>query len=345
MMPGKRLNKAVSVLLSAALLLSCAACGSTGGPADEAPAGRTVTDQSGRQVVIGGSVERIVSGYYISSSVCIALGVADKLVGIEARADTRPIYTAAKPELLALPSVGTSKNFNLEACLDLKPDLVILPYQLRDAADTLTEMGVPAILVIPESYDGVIEMISVIGQAAGAEERAGRLIAWCNDTREAVEKLTAGLRFRPSVYMCGVSSWLTTAPGDMFQATLIEMAGGINAAGAIDGSGWTEISYEHLLSLDPEVMVIPSEAGYGIDDILSDPLLAELRAIGNGKVFAMTRPLEAWDSPVPACMLGVKWLLNLLHPDVYSDDELMRETGAFYREFYNIGPDTTGSGS
>ena len=36
--------------------------------------------------------QRIVSGYYITTSACIALGLKDKMVGIEAKADKRPIY-------------------------------------------------------------------------------------------------------------------------------------------------------------------------------------------------------------------------------------------------------------
>ena len=52
----------------------------------------TVIDQAGREVTIEKAPEKIVSGYYISTSLLIALGQEDKLVGIEAKADKRPIY-------------------------------------------------------------------------------------------------------------------------------------------------------------------------------------------------------------------------------------------------------------
>ena len=100
-----------------------------------------MTDQLGRQVVIEEEPQTIVSGYYISSSLLIALGQQDKLVGIEAKADSRPIYSLAAPELLELPSVGTAKEFDLEGCAALNPDLVILPAKLKETIPALEELG------------------------------------------------------------------------------------------------------------------------------------------------------------------------------------------------------------
>ena len=49
----------------------------------------------------------------------IALGLDDKLVGVEAKADKRNIYKLSAPELTSLPSVGTAKEFDLEGCAAL----------------------------------------------------------------------------------------------------------------------------------------------------------------------------------------------------------------------------------
>ena len=303
-------------------------------PPTEPP--RAVTDQAGRTVAIAGPAERIVSGYYISTSACLALGLADKLAGVEAKAVTRPIYALAAPDLLNLPNVGTAKDFSLEACLALTPDLVILPVSLRAPADVLAGMGVPVILVDPESLTGLTEMITLIGDAAGVPDRARRLTGRISEARAAFDKLTANLTQRPAVYMCGVSSWLTTAPRDMYQASMIELAGGVNAARDIGGRGWTAISYEQLLAMDPEVMVIPAEAGYGREDILNDPLLAGVAAVREGRVYQMPGAIEAWDSPAPSCLLGVGWLLHVLHGDIYPLEALRADAESFYREFYGI---------
>ena len=135
----------------------------------------TLVDQAGREVSISEQPERIVSGYYISTSACIALGLEDCMVGVEAKADTRNIYTLAAPSLLELPSVGTAKAFDLEACLATEPDLVILPVRLADSADALAEFGIPVLLVSPEDDELLLEMIALIGEATGEDAGAQRV--------------------------------------------------------------------------------------------------------------------------------------------------------------------------
>jgi len=258
------------------------------------------------------------------------------MVGIEAKAEKRNIYALAAPELLRLPNVGTAKEFNLEGCVALKPDLVILPVHLRENADILAGLGIAAILVNPEGYDELLEMIALIGDAAGVGERAERLIDYYVGMRFAIDELTAKLADRPVVYMCGVGSYLTTAPKGMYQSSLIEIAGGQNAARDIDSNGWTPVSYEQLLSMDPEVIVIPSEAGYDKEDILNDAQLASLTAVAKGRVYRMPGDYEAWDSPVPSSVLGMLWLINTLHGDVYTLETLRSDVTEFYSDFYGI---------
>ena len=153
------MKKFLSLLLALAMTLSLAACGQTK-PAETTPVTTqiaettpvtetapvteaaaypvTVTDQAGRAVTIDEEPQRLVSGYYISTSALIALELEDRLVGVEAKADKRPIYRRSAPELMELPSVGTAKEFDLEGCAALEPDLVILPLKLKNAAQTRT---------------------------------------------------------------------------------------------------------------------------------------------------------------------------------------------------------------
>ena len=306
------------------------------GQADVNQPRRTVVDQVGRAVEISDPVERIVSGYYISSSACIALGLSDRMVGIEAKAASRPIYALSAPELLELPNVGSAKEFNLEACIALDPDLVILPAHLRDTAEIMSELGIPVILVSPEGHDELLEMIALIGNAAGVDDRAEHLLAYYRDKRAAIDELTAGIAHRPVVYICGVGSYLTTAPKDMYQSSLINIAGGQNAASALEGDGRTPVSYEQFIVMDPDVIVVPSEANYNEMDIMNDAQLAVLAAVSNGVIFRMPGDYEAWDSPVPSGILGSLWLLHILHNNVYSTEAFENDVTHFYKEFYGI---------
>ena len=123
----KRINKWLAMLLAVVMVLSFAACGQEPAPAPQPEPTTDVTypvtvkDMAGREVTLEKQPERIVSGYYISSSACIALGLTDKMVGIEDKSAKRPIYKLAAPALIDLPNVGSAKAFDLEACIATEP--------------------------------------------------------------------------------------------------------------------------------------------------------------------------------------------------------------------------------
>lgn len=301
------------------------------------------TDAAGRKVSLQKPAEKIVSGYYITTSMLIALGAAEHVVGIEAKADKRPIYKLAAPELLDLPNVGTAKEFDLEGCAALKPDLVILPKKLTEQADILAELGITAMVVNPESEKELKETIVNIAKATGTTKQSEQILAYYDEKTAYLKALAkqsedAGQR-KPSIYFAGTSGVLRTAGAAMYQNGLITLAGGTNAAAEIEDKGWTNIAYETLLSYDPDVIVIIPEAEYTKQDVLADPQLQDLKAIREGAVYEMPSDIEAWDSPVTSGILGSLWLASIVHPDDYTTDDFEKDMMEFYRSFYGIEPD------
>jgi len=295
----------------------------------------TVTDQAGREVTIEAKPERMVSGYYISTSLLIALGLEEKLVGIEAKASKRAIYRLSAPELIDLPSVGTAKEFDLEGCAALSPDLVILPLKLKNAAATLEGLGIDAILVNPEDQALLTEMMNLIAAATGTQEKAQSL----KDFTAAQEAMLAQAlkeAEKPTVYLAGNSSMLSTAGDAMYQSDMIRLAGGVNAAAEIADAYWVEISYEQLLAWDPEYIILASDASYTVEDVLADPNLAACKAVVNGKVYQLPSKAEAWDSPVPSGILGAVWLAGVLHPECVSQEDCGRLIDEYYEAFYGF---------
>jgi ABC-type fe3+-hydroxamate transport system, periplasmic component len=295
----------------------------------------TVTDQAGREVTIEKEPESIVSGYYISTSLLLALGLKDKVTGIEAKADKRPIYKLAAPEFLELPNVGTAKEFDLETCASLSPELVILPMKLKDAAQSLSELDIPVLLVNPESEDQLEQMIELVSTATNTKENADALLSYIDEKKEMLEKDLSG-GDAESVYLAGNSSLLSTAGPAMYQSGLIELAGGKNAASEITDTYWAEISYEQLLAWDPSYIILASDAEYTPEDVLNDENLKECTAVKNGNVYAIPGDIEALDSPVPGGILASIWLAGILHPDQVSADMYTEERAAFYETFYGI---------
>ena len=345
------MKKILSLLLVLTMLLSFAACGQTGKPEETTPATTeavvpettvaashypvTVTDHAGREVVIEEEPQKLVSGYYISTSLLIALDLDEKLVGIEAKANKRAIYSLAAPELIDLPNVGTAKEFDLEGCAALEPDLVILPIKLKNAVETLEGLGMDVLLVNPENQELLTGMIQMIAAATNTEDKAAELLGFTAAQESYLAETLASVE-TPSVYLAGNSSMLSTAGNAMYQSDMIRLAGGVNVAAEIEDTYWVEIDYEQLLAWNPNYIILASDADYTVEDVMADPNLADCAAVVNGNVYQMPSKAEAWDSPVPSGILGALWLANILHSDLLSDADCAAKIDAYYETFYNF---------
>lgn len=346
----KRINKWLAMLLAVVMVLSFAACGQEPAPAPQPEPTTDVTypvtvkDMAGREVTLEKQPERIVSGYYISSSACIALGLTDKMVGIEDKSAKRPIYKLAAPALIDLPNVGSAKAFDLEACIATEPDLVILPMKQKDTAQTLQEMGIATLLVLPESHEQLIEMFTLIGTATNTVKQAEKLISYYNTKLSAVTELTRDIPDdeKPVVYLGSTGDILRTAPREMYQASLITTAGGKNAGDVLEGSSWTDIDNETFLTMNPDIIVIPtdnfavSSPDYTAEDVMNDPTFSDVTAVKNSAVYQMPVGYEAWDSPVPSGILGTLWMLHTLHPELYTAEQFAADVNEFYTVFYGF---------
>ena len=335
------LSHAIIFAMILSLSVGITGCGrQTPDPAPESSV--TVTDQLGREVVIEKKPETIISGYYISSSLLIALGEKNRLTGVEAQADKRPIYALAAPKLLDLPGVGTVKELDLELCAALKPDLVIVPAKLREKIPAMEELGLTVLAVNPENQELLREMTELLGTATHTQETAEKLI-------DATDKLLADLRSaleektekeeKPTVYLGGNSSFFSTAGPSMYQHSLIDQAGGKNVAAELTDDYWAKISYEQLLAWNPDYIILAANASYSVDSILNDKQLAECTAVKNGHVYQIPSNIEAWDSPVPGSVLGSLWLASILHPESYPPARYQQAVTAFYEEFYGFTPE------
>lgn len=343
------MKRSLALVLVLAMAVSVVACGSQGAGSggtgsasgnsveqqQQANEAITLVDQAGRTVTLEQPAQTLVSCYYITTYAAVALGVSDRVIGLEKKAETRPIYQMAAPQLLEQPQVGTMKEFNVEAVAALEPELVLLPKKLAEHADTLTNLGISVLVVNPESQQQMQEMLALIAKACGVEEKAEALNRYYQEQETRLAEMWKDVE-APRVYLGGNSSYLTTAPGAMYQSDLIRLANGVNVAKDLGGDYWTEVSYETILAADPEVIILPSKADYTVEDVLADAQLQTVTAVKNGAVYQMPNRIEEWDSPIPSGILGALWTASVLHGDVYPMDEFKKDVAAFYREFYGF---------
>ncbi len=329
-------NRIISAALISGMLVSFTSCNQT--PAENPSAPITLIDQAGREVILDEPAESVVSCYYITSYAMLSLGLSDRIVGIENKADKRAIYSMTNPDIASLTQVGSLKECNVEAIAALNPDVVLMPVKLTEHAETLTSLGIPVLIVDPETQENLNGMLTLIGEACGVSERAETLISYYDTKMELINSYTEG-QDSPTVYMGGNSSYMTTAPAEMYQNGLIELAGGENAGKDLEGNYWIEVSYETILTMNPDVIVLPSGADYSVEDIYSDAQLEVVSAVKNNRVYAMPSAFEEWDSPVPSGILGTLWLTSVLHNNIYTSEMFQKDVTEFYETFYGFTPD------
>lgn len=194
----------------------------------------------------------------------VALGLEKKISGVSRFCQ---LPDGAEPRRI----VGDMINVNLDALKILKPDLVILPANMKFIAERLRSLGMKILAFDSSSPSGLLSSIFRLGQATGAQETAGRLRASFEEDVLALRKKV----FNPAPRVlfallalgeCGFAGHEASFIGqDNFFSKLIEIAGGKNA---YDGDlPYPAISVEGILALEPDLLVI------------SAPMCAEKRAV------------------------------------------------------------------
>ena len=202
------MKKLLSLLLVLTMLLSFASCGQRENLQENSAettqiSGHypvTVTDQAGREVTIEKAPQRLISSYYITTSLLMALDLDERLVGVEDNAGLRPIYGLSNPQILELPSIGTAKELDLEACAALMPDLAILPMKVKDSVEDLEALGIPVLLVNPESRELLTEMIRMTATATNTEEKAEQLLAFIETQENYLTEMLVDVEMPDGTY-------------------------------------------------------------------------------------------------------------------------------------------------
>ena len=208
----------------------------------------------------------------------------------------------------SLRRVQAKDPYRVQVKPPAKPVVMIVRLSKRlSLIHILTDLGIDVLLVNPENQELSDEMRDIVSVAMNCQDKAEELSAFVAAQEEFLSKATENSE-KPTVYLAGNSSFLSTAGSQMYQNSLITMAGGENVAAEISDTYWAEVSYEQVLAWNPDYIIIAAEADYTVDDVLNDPNIADLQAVKDKKVYQMPNSAEAWDSP---CLLYTSFHLNL----------------------------------
>jgi len=303
----------------------------------------TIVDSLGREIVVPGRVERIISLEPEVTRIIVALGEGKRLVGIDffLRHHDR-LFPLVFPPSERLPVVSNQgQDLNYEEAIRLRPDIIFSSpseFRMTEAIEKKMRLPVAALASMGKFSDLVTE-IETLGRILGRDDRAAELATYFKVHMEAIRRAAAatGVDTGPTVYLSFWGSLLRTP----VSYEPVEAAGGKNIASRLLpsylGTAAATVSLEQILVWDPEVILVqgnypPAERLVTVEGILGDPRLASVRAVRDGRVHYTFGFWYWWD---PALVLvETAYLARLFHPGSFPDFDLTREGDEIFKEFY-----------
>jgi len=302
-----------------------------------------IEDMAGRTVSISAKVEKAFSTSPTGTILLYSLN-PEKVLGwnyVLREGEKRFI----DEKYHSLPNLGGAgkEAINVEEILKMDPDLLIIMEELDEGSISKAEemeeqMGKP-VLLLDTDLNRLDEAYNILGKASGEEKRGEELTKYCKETMEDVEKKASLIEEKVSVYYAEGPKGLETEPSGSWHAELIDIVGGVNVAEvAIKGDkGKSEVSIEQLLKWNPDIIISwDDERGGYYSEIFKDPTWKDIKAVKNKEVYEIpNRPFNWFDRPPSVNrILGVKWIGNLLYPQVF-DYNMEDEVKEFYQKFYH----------
>lgn len=309
------LSTVVSILaLTLTFAPAVAGCGTDAGGSGAGFA--TITDDNGVTVTIPAKPERIVSTSPAATQILFALGVGDRVLGVNQWDD----YPA---EAAALPKVA-DMQVNVEAVMALSPDLVLGAAGQEEALATIQAAGAAVVVLNPTTIEGIYGNITAVGKAVGAEDQAADLIESMRETFGDLSEAAAASGESPSVFYA-MDDTLYTCGLETFVDELLTLASATNVASQPRADSAAAVGYfpftpEQLVAADPDIVILGAFYG-GVEKFTSDSRFAGLTAVNEGRVFALE---EQYDKlltlAAPRMVEGFRGLVTLIHPDVALTD-------------------------
>ncbi len=273
-----------------------------------------VTDDTGYAAEFRETPARVVSVAPNLTEIMFAIGADDRLVGVTEQCDF-------PPEAKLKPRIGDFVAPSLEKIFVREPDLVIGCGSLHPVLARIRDLGVPVLSFNPATIDELLIVIEKIGAVLGRQEAASALTSSLKEEVRAVRSRVAEMDKKARVRVF-VEIWhdpLLTAGRGSFVHDLVESAGGVNVAASV-GNHYFEISQEHVLDSDPQVIIaVYMEQNVSARNmILNRETWRTVSAVASGKVYDDIDP-DLLLRPSVRAVHTVRELAEKFYPELFRE--------------------------
>ena len=315
-------------------ILLCLAAIACAHPAIAAPDGRTLTDQSGRQVVVPSAPGRIADLWYAHNELLIMLGGASSIaVTVETPLRSPWMFKVAPGLGKAIELSSTTPN--AEALLAAGVDLAFAT-KGTGSVESIRRIGIPTLEVEFTDTASLMRCLQLTADALGTSEAktvAARYAAGLADTIRTVRAVTDPIpaAARPRVlHIMSLSPLLVDGAGTIID-NWITIAGGRNAADGLSGN-MKPVSVEQIAAWNPDIIILGGTAGT-LDVKNAGQLWQSVKAVRDGRIYRNPAGVFAWDRYGSEILLQLRWAAKTLHPDLFRSTDMVELTRSFYRDF------------
>lgn len=272
--------------------------GPTPVPAAEFPL--TVIDGNGNEVVFDSPPERIIAWSSAVVEILYAMGEGHRVIGTHDFVDY-------PPETADIRRLGGAFEIDLEAAVEMEPDLVYMFYDRFN--EDLDRAGLKALYIptLSDDFPQVAERIRMWGRIVGNTEDAERVAMEFEARVQAIEDIMAPIGAGPTVFQDAGGYW-TPGKGTLIQE-VFELLRLENIA-AEDVEGYAQISPEIIVERNPDIII----SGYP-EPLLEEPALANVRAIQDGAIY--TPGTNALSVASPRFVEGIEELARWVYPGLF----------------------------
>jgi iron complex transport system substrate-binding protein len=219
-----------------------------------------------------------------TTEVLYRLGEQDRIVGVSG-------YTKRPPEVRSKPRVSAFRDADLDAILDLRPDLVLTFSDVQAGITRdLVLRGATVLNFNQRTIKGIFDMIGVLARIVGRNEAGAALIEDLSRGLDRIAEAARAFPRRPRVFF---EEWNTPLiSGIGWVEELLEIAGGDPIFPELGKAGKAQervVDPAAVVARDPE-LILASWCGrkVEIDQIRSRPGWEAIRAVRDGHIYEIS---------------------------------------------------------
>ncbi len=282
---------------------------------------KIITDPIGQSYPLNAPAKRVVSAMLAGDEMLQQLGALDEVVSVTYLADDTGISNVSN----YYPEIVYRNHSEIEEILSLTPDLVVAaPYTNAVTVRLLLANNIPVIrFPRNNSFHDIDDNMRLLAEVLDKNEQVVVVLEEMWKRIRYTECLTKNYK-KPRVLYYSLSG--STAGEGTLTDEMIRYAGGFNVTNETQIKGYSSITAEYAVSLQPEVLVLTDWYAQNSQEALGklreNPLWIDVPAVVNERIYIMAARTSS--TVTPFRVRGIEELAVVLHPELHDPDNTTR---------------------